>query len=213
MPESLQPLKMYGYMSKETYIYMKRDLYITKKDLWKTHWCPSLDTLWKSMDIYQKRLVYIWKETNVLRKKTCENPIDAQVCTFSENLWIYIKRDLYIYEKRPIWYEKRPVKTPLMPESRHSQTIYYVTFISKTWLIHVCNRFSGGVDSSVRVSFICVTRRIHMCDMAHSHVWHDSFNVWHDAFICGTWLIQRCDVTHSYLRHDSFIYVTDIQGV
>ena len=98
MPESLQPLKMYGYMSKETYIYMKRDLYITKKDLWKTHWCPSLDTLWKSMDIYQKRLVYIWKETNVLRKKTCENPIDAQVCTFSENLWIYIKRDLYIYE-------------------------------------------------------------------------------------------------------------------
>ena len=62
-----------------------------------------------------------------------------------------------------------------------------------------------------------------MCDMTHSHMWHDSFiyvtwlthmcdmthsYVWHDWFIYVTWLIHMCDMTHSYMWHDSFIYVT-----
>jgi len=33
----------------------------------------------------------------------------------------------------------------------------------------------------------CVTWLIHTCDMAHSHVWHDSLT-------CVTWLIRMCDV-------------------
>jgi len=37
-------------------------------------------------------------------------------------------------------------------------------------------------------AFICVTWRIHMCDMTHSYVWHD-------AFICVTWRIHMCDMT------------------
>jgi len=37
-----------------------------------------------------------------------------------------------------------------------------------------------------------VTWLIHMCDMAHSYVWHGSF-------ICVTWLIHMCDMTHSYV--------------
>jgi len=28
------------------------------------------------------------------------------------------------------------------------------------------------------------------------------------SFICVTWLIHVCDMTHSYVRHNSFIYVT-----
>ena len=51
------------------------------------------------------------------------------------------------------------------------------------------------------VSFICVTWLIHMCDMAHSYVWHD-------PFICVTWPIHMCDMTHSYVWHDPFICVT-----
>jgi len=58
-----------------------------------------------------------------------------------------------------------------------------------------------------------VIQMIHMCDMTHSYVWHDSFtcvtwlihmcdmthlHVWHDSFICVTWLIHMCDMTHSY---------------
>ena len=34
---------------------------------------------------------------------------------------------------------------------------------------------------------IRVPRLIHMCDMTHSHVWHDSFT-------CVTWLIHICDI-------------------
>ena len=50
-------------------------------------------------------------------------------------------------------------------------------------------------------SFICVTWLIHMCDMTHSYVWHDSSNgcsslYGNDSFICVTWLIHMCDMTH-----------------
>jgi len=42
---------------------------------------------------------------------------------------------------------------------------------------------------------------IHMCDMTHSYMWHDSF-------ICVAWLIHICDMTHSFEWHDSFICMT-----
>ena len=49
--------------------------------------------------------------------------------------------------------------------------------------------------------FMCVTWLIHVCDVTHSHEWHDSF-------IRVTWLIHVCEMTHSYVWHDSFICVT-----
>jgi len=49
--------------------------------------------------------------------------------------------------------------------------------------------------------FIRVTWLIHVCDMTHSCVWHDSF-------MCVTWLIHGCDMTHSHVWHDSFTCVT-----
>ena len=58
-----------------------------------------------------------------------------------------------------------------------------------TCLFHIWN---------VNVSFICVTWLIHMCDIAHSYVWHNSFisvirltDVWHDAFVSVTWSVSR----------------------
>jgi len=39
---------------------------------------------------------------------------------------------------------------------------------------------------------------IHMCNMTHLYVWHDSF-------ICVAWLIHMCYLTHSYVRDHSFI--------
>jgi len=50
-------------------------------------------------------------------------------------------------------------------------------------------------------SFTWATWLIHMRDMTHSYVWHDSF-------ICVTWLIHIRDMTHSYVWHDSFISET-----
>ena len=79
---------------------------------------------------------------------------------------------------------------------------------------------------SVCAASMCVTWLIHMCDMTHSHVWHDWFTcvtwlihicdmthsyVWHDAFTWVTWLIHMCDMKHSYIWHNSWlIHVSDM---
>ena len=45
---------------------------------------------------------------------------------------------------------------------------------------------------------------IHMCDMAYSYVWHDSFTH-------VTWLIHVCDVTHSYVT--TLIHMCDVTNL
>ena len=79
-------------------------------------------------------------------------------------------------------------------------------FIRMTWLIVMRWWVIGLV--------VYVTRCIHMCDMTHSFVWHDSslcatsrvhmwgrtelldvLSMWHDAFICVTWRIHTYDMT------------------
>ena len=64
-----------------------------------------------------------------------------------------------------------------------------------TWLIHLCNISHSYVCHD---SFICVTWLIHMCDTTHS-------DLRHDAFICLSWFIHMCDMNHSYVWHESFI--------
>jgi len=59
-----------------------------------------------------------------------------------------------------------------------------------------CSYFQG-----MSLIFVCVTWLIHMCDMTHSYVWHDSF-------ICVTWPTHMCDMTHSYVWNDSLICMT-----
>jgi len=51
---------------------------------------------------------------------------------------------------------------------------------------------------------ICVAWLLHMCDMTHSYVWHDSF-------LGVTWLIHMCDMTYSYVWYDSCPGVWKIQ--
>ena len=46
-----------------------------------------------------------------------------------------------------------------------------------------------------------VTWLIHICNMTHSHVRHDSF-------VDATWLIHMCNMTHSYVQHGSFTFFT-----
>jgi len=72
-------------------------------------------------------------------------------------------------------------------------------------LIHMCDMIHLYVwhDSIICVA-VCL---IHMCDMIHSYMWHDSI-------ICVTWLIYTCDMTPardltpSYVWHDSCMHVT-----
>ena len=65
-----------------------------------------------------------------------------------------------------------------------------------TWLIHVCDMTHSCVWHD---SFMYVTWLIQICDMTHSCVWHDSF-------MYVTRLIHVCDMTHSCMWHDSFVY-------
>jgi len=83
----------------------------------------------------------------------------------------------------------------LQPTATHCNTLqhYSSTTLSQSNLIHTRHDFF--------YAFICATWLIHMCDMTHSCVWHDSL-IW------VTWLIHMCDMTHSYVWHDSFIGVT-----
>jgi len=61
-----------------------------------------------------------------------------------------------------------------------------------TWRIHACEMNHSYVRRDL---FLCVTWLILMCDMTHSYVWHNSF-------ICVTRPIHMCDRTHSYVWHD-----------
>jgi len=61
----------------------------------------------------------------------------------------------------------------------------------------------------VRMSVICVARRIHNCAVTHWHVRHDAFicvtllsKVQHDTFTRVARFIHTCDMTHSHVRHD-----------
>jgi len=85
---------------------------------------------------------------------------------------------------------------------------YSCLFVTDSYELLIRDKFIRIADSwQIHMnwcsSYICDTRvpqRIHMCDMTHSYVGHDSL-------ICVTWLIHMCDMTHSYVKHDSFICV------
>jgi len=80
-----------------------------------------------------------------------------------------------------------------------------------TWLIHMCDMTHSHVWHD---SFTCVTWLIHMCEMTDSRVWHELFTcvTWLiHMCTCVTWLIHMCDMTHSrvwHVWHDSFTCVT-----
>ena len=80
----------------------------------------------------------------------------------------------------------------------HHSYVWHDSFICVTWRSIMCDMARSYVWHD---AFMCVTWRIHMCDMTHSYVWHG-------ASICATWRIHMCDMTYSYVWHDAFIRVT-----
>jgi len=78
-----------------------------------------------------------------------------------------------------------------------------VTRSCVTWLIHICDMTHIYVwhDSFICVTWLihmCVTRHIHMCEMTHIYVWHDSF-------ICVTWLLDIARTAHLCVWRDSIM--------
>jgi len=85
--------------------------------------------------------------------------------------------------------------------------IYHVQHrlsVRATWRIHGCDTSHSYMrhDSFTRVPWLIHT--------IHSHVWHDSFIMWHVQHrlsVRATWHIHGCDPSHVYMRHDSFTSV------
>jgi len=83
-----------------------------------------------------------------------------------------------------------------------------------TWRIHTCDMTSFACVTVTHRNESCVD----MCDMTHSHVWHDVIDMCDMASLtCVTWvgdfaytprIIRRCDMSHSHVWHNSFLWVT-----
>ena len=58
-----------------------------------------------------------------------------------------------------------------------------------------------------RFLFMCVTRRVHMCDTTHSYVWH-TLCICRVTQHCTAPAMHICDMTNSYVWHNSFICAT-----
>ena len=73
-----------------------------------------------------------------------------------------------------------------------------IFFLCVTWRIHTCNVTQLCVWP---VSSICAPWLSQVCDMTYPYVRHHLFS-------CATWRIHVCDMTTAYLRHDSFVCAT-----
>jgi len=105
-------------------------------------------------------------------------------------------------------HQKGPVRTKSCMQSHRCSTCRMRTHIlCVTWRIHMCDVTRSYVW---RDSCMCETSLVHMCDMTHPYVCDLSHAHPHPVvlFMWVTWRIEICDVTHVYVRHASGICVT-----
>ena len=82
------------------------------------------------------------------------------------------------------------------------------SFTCVPWLIHMCAMTHLYVCHDSFMCVQCVThRRNSTC--IRSTTTHIASYMWHDPYVCVPWLVHMCDMTHSYVCHDSFTGMTD----
>jgi len=114
----------------------------------------------------------------------------ATISRLLQIICLFCKRAL-----KKTWHSAKETYTLKEPTNcSHPIAAGRVTRMCVTWLIHVHDMTHSYVWHD---SFICVTWLIHMCDMTHSYVWHD-------LLACVAWLLHECDTTLSRVWHDSF---------
>ena len=104
-----------------------------------------------------------------------------------------------------------------MCDVTHSQSILSSIGIQQSldgWLVHTCDMTHEFMCLTwlFRVcDIICVTRRIHVCDITRSCVRQEDMcdvthsHVWRVEFVCVIWCTHMFHMTHLHVRHDSFI--------
>jgi len=125
------------------------------------------------------------------------------LCLMSHRMYVTSKTYILMYQGKScpmsqvclvIWMSHVAYEWCLMSHPpRH--TFLCIKITTYTYLF-LCINMNQNSDSLI---FICVPWLIHVCDMTHSCVRHDSF-------MCATWLIHVCDMPHSCVS-DSFIFL------
>jgi len=84
-----------------------------------------------------------------------------------------------------------------------SSCAWHDSFICLTWPMYMWHEQTGQRTPPWHYTELLdkVTRLIYTCGVTALHVWRDSY-------ICVPWLIHMCDVTHFYVLHDSFTFLT-----
>ena len=96
----------------------------------------------------------------------------------------------------------------------YEANVWHDCFSCVTWVcgmslvIHLCDMTHRYVrhDSFIcgrHDALICVTRLLETCDMTIDVCDMTHWCVWHDSSMLATWLIDTCDMTHWYVQHDS----------
>jgi len=199
-----------------TWFIHKCDIYVMSRlcirpakgctNLWRCCW--QLVMVWQYMymcDMIHWRLHVTWfihKCDIYVMSRLCIRP--AKGCT---NLWRYCWQLVMVWQYMYM-----------------CDVIHWRLHV--TWFIHKCDIYvmsclwihsAKGCTNSWRycwqlvMQWWCMCDMIHLSDMTHSYVWHDSF-------ICVTWRIHMCDMTEMLLAivnvvvvhvcHDSFTSVT-----
>ena len=178
----------YVYM---TYIHMYIwDIYIYIYYLWKETYIHMY--IWDMHRLYIHIYTYVWHESFIYT-----------------HIYIFECRCEYIFEHMYIYLHKGGVVCCC--HLRGHRTVYmkciylYIYIYIYTYIyiyihiyLHIAeNSAAAAADEGDRRNSN-VTWLIHVRDMTHSYMWHDSF-------MCVTWLIHVCDMTHSYVWHDSYM--------
>jgi len=135
----------------------------------------------------------------------------SHMCTHEwviSHIWVFhaphIDESWHTYERATphthIRAHKKIATTMSHTHMAHSHVCYDSFFFLGWWLAHTWDVTHSCVDLDVVRAPMCVRWLFHMCDMAYSCVWRDSF-------MCVTWLIYMCDMTHPYVWHVWFIYM------
>ena len=95
-----------------------------------------------------------------------------------------------------VWFLHKPYIPGCMPFTNRISSTNCIPV--EELLLHMCDMTHSYVRHD---SFLCVTGFIHICDMTLPSVWHDSS-------ISVPWLIHMCDMTHPNVSRDSFICKT-----
>jgi len=87
--------------------------------------------------------------------------------------------------------------------------------VSHMWLSHYthtgqCHMWMSHDTHTGHDSFTCVTWLIHICDMTHSHVWHDSGTLDHGRAMSHVTHMWMSHVTHMWMSHVTHMWMSHV---